>query len=204
LGGASASTLPATRAKGQVRFAAVVELYSPPRVTATLPRLGLLAGSTFDLHADEAGVVWDFTRPADRKRAWERIRAEEPFLVVGSPPCTMFSRLQLNLNSAKIGKVEWERRRREAEVLLIFAVAVYKLQVLAGRHFLHEHPATATSWRHPAVSKLMARSGVDSVVAHMCQFGMMTSAAGGDQAAAKKPTRFMSSAPAILEALSRR
>jgi hypothetical protein len=195
--------------------AKVAELYSPPRVTATLPRpsereplvsrrSGLAAGSTFDLHKDEAGVAWDFTRPGDRKRAWERIRAEEPFLVVGSPPCTMFSRLQLNLNANKMGKVEWERRRREAEVLLIFAVAVYKLQVLAGRHFLHEHPAGATSWGHPAVAKLRARPDVDTVEAHMCEFGMTTRTSGGGQASARKPTRFMSTSPAILEALSRK
>ena len=77
--------------------ARVVELYSPPRVTAALPRQsvsghcvpglsGLVAGSTFDLHADEAGIAWDFTRPGDRKRAWERIREERPLIVVGSPP----------------------------------------------------------------------------------------------------------------------
>ena len=156
-----------------------------------------MAGSTFDLHADEAGVAWDITRPQDRKRAWERIRAEEPFLVVGSPPCTMFSRLQLNLNANKMGKVEWDRRRREAEVLLIFAVAVYALQARAGRRFLHEHPAGATSWRHPAVVKLRARPGVDAVVAHMCEFGMETSAEDGGRASAKKPTRFMSSSPAV-------
>ncbi len=118
----------------------VSELYSPPRVTATLPKLGLVAGSTFDLYAGEAGVSWDFTQRRDRERAWQRIRTEEPYLVIGSPPCTMFSRLQLNLNSRKIGRVEWERRRREAEVLLIFAVAVYALQLQSGRHFLHEHP----------------------------------------------------------------
>ena len=183
----------------------VAELYSPPRVTATLPKLGLAAGSTFDLHADEAGVAWDFTRPSDRKRAWDRLRAEEPFLVVGSPPCTMFSRLQLNLNARKMGKIEWERRRREAEVLLIFAVAVYRLQVQGGRHFLHEHPAGATSWSHPAVVRLRARHGVDAVVSHMCEFGMETTSAGdGRRAAARKPTRFMSSSPAILEALSRK
>ncbi len=45
---------------------------------------------------------------------------------------------------------------------------------------------------------------MDAVVAHMCEFGMVTSAGGGGQASAKKPTRFMSSSPAILEALSRR
>jgi hypothetical protein len=183
--------------------AAVVELYSPPRVTATLPvGAGLVAGSTFDLCADVAGVTWDFEKPQDRKRAWERIRAEEPFLVIGSPPCTMFSSLQ-NLNTKK-GKVEWEKRRRAAEVLLVFAAAVYKMQVLAGRHFLHEHPAGATSWNHPAIAKLRATPGVDAVVAHQCAFGLRTSAQGGGQAPAKKPTRFMSSSAAVLEALSRR
>jgi hypothetical protein len=184
--------------------AKVSELYSPPRVTATLPKKGLTAGSTFDLLADEAGIAWDFTRPQDRKRAWERIRAEKPFLVIGSPPCTMFSRLQLNLNAKRIGKIEWEKRRRSAEVLLIFAVAVYRLQVLAGRHFLHEHPAGAASWRHPAVAKLLATPGVGAVDADMCQFGMTTSTASGGQAPAKKPTRFMSSSPAMLEVLSKK
>ncbi len=129
-------------------------------------RSGLVAGSTFDLYADAAGVVWDFTRPSDRKRALERIRAEEPFLVVGSPPCTMFSRLQVNLNANKMGKVEWEKRRREAEVLLVFAATVYTLQVRAGRHFLHEHPAGATSWHHPAIVRLLVAPGVGAVVAH--------------------------------------
>jgi hypothetical protein len=182
----------------------VAELYSPPRVTATLPSLGLEAGSTFDLHADAAGVAWDFTRPRDRKRAWDRIRAEEPYLVVGSPPCTMFSRLQVNLNANKMGKTEWERRRREAEVLLVFAVSVYALQVRSGRHFLHEHPAGATSWAHPSIAKLRAKHNVGAVVAHMCEFGLTTSVEGGGRAAARKPTRFMSSSPAILEALSRK
>jgi hypothetical protein len=188
----------------------MAELFSPPRVTATLPRPSahhgaeLVAGSTFDLHADVAGVAWDFSKPGDRKRAIARIRAEEPFLVVGSPPCTMFSRLNVNLNSHKVGKVEWDKRWRAAEVLLIFAAVVYKLQVLAGRHFLHEHPAGATSWAHPAIAQLLARSGVGAVVAHQCEFGLQTSAEGGKWALAMKPTRFMSSSPAVLEALSRR
>ncbi len=193
--------------------AAVAELYSPPRVTAALPRpvcgqqlhrSELVAGSTFDLHADVDGVAWDFSKPGDRKRAIARIRAEEPFLVVGSPPCTMFSRLNVNLNSHKVGKVEWDERWRAAVVLLTFAAVVYKIQVLAGRHFLHEHPAGATSWTHPAIVQLGAREGVGAVVAHQCQFGLETTGADGGRAPAMKPTRFMSSSPAVLEALSRR
>jgi hypothetical protein len=182
----------------------ISELYSPPRVTALLPKHGLVAGSTFDLCADVAGVAWDFTRPDDRRRALERIRAEEPFLVVGSPPCTMFSRLQVNLNARKMGKEVWRKRWREAEVLLVFAAVVYKLQVQAGRHFLHEHPAGATSWQHPAIVRLLAAPGVGAVVAHQCQFGLETNAVGGGRAPALKPTRFMSSARAVLEALSKK
>ncbi len=201
--------------------AAVVELYSPPRVTAGMPRRGvsssaatrgvsssaaspggLVAGPTFDLHAGVNGARWDFTKPLDRKRAFDQIRAEEPFLVVGSPPCTMFSSLQ-NTNKRK-GTAEWKDRRRTAEVLLTFAAAVYKMQVLAGRHFLHEHPAGATSWSHPSMTRLLATSGVGAVVAHQCAYGLQSSTPGGGRAPAKKPTRFMSSAPALLEALSRR
>ncbi len=183
--------------------ARVVELYSPPRVTQALPaETCLVAGSTFDLRADVDGIRWDFSKPLDRKRAWERIRAEEPFLVIGSPPCTMFSSLQ-NLSATK-GTADWMERRRSAEVLLTFAAAVYKLQVLAGRHFLHEHPAGATSWTHPTIAKLLATSGVSAVVAHQCAFGLQTNTQDGGRAPAMKPTRFMSSAPAVLEALSRK
>ncbi len=35
----------------------ISELYSPPRVTAMLPKSGLVAGSTFDLKADKFGVT---------------------------------------------------------------------------------------------------------------------------------------------------
>ncbi len=78
------------------------------------------------------------------------------------------------------------------------------MQVLAGRHFLHEHPAGATSWTQPPMTRLLATPGVGAVVAHQCAYGLQSSTAGGGSAPAKKPTRFMSSAPALLEALSRR
>ncbi len=110
----------------------------------------------------------------------------------------------VKLNANKVGEVEWEKRRRSAEVLLTFAAAVHKMQVLGGRHFLHEHPAGATSWTHPAIVKLRALEGVGAVVSHQCEFGLETTTADGRRALAMKPTRFMSSAPAVLEALSRR
>ncbi len=51
---------------------------------------------------------------------------------------------------------------------------------------------------------LLATPGVNAVVAHQCAFGLQTSTPNGGRAPAKKATRFMSSSPAVLEALSRR
>ena len=106
--------------------------------------MSMVGGSTFDLRCDANGVAWDFRKAADRQRAREQIRREEPFLVVGSPPCTEFSSVQ-NLNRRRFSAEEARRRRAEARILLGFALEIYRLQLGAGRHFLHEHPASASS-----------------------------------------------------------
>ena len=41
-----------------------------------------------------------------------------------------------------------------------FAVELYRTQLAAGRHFLHEHPPTAASWRVPEVGRLLKCRGV--------------------------------------------
>ena len=128
--------------------AEVAELYSPPRVTAELGRLPLMSlvgGPTFDLRADANGVAWDFRRADHRRRARAQIRQVQSFLVISSPPCTDFCTIQ-NLNRRFWSPAEVRRRRAEAMALLGFAVEIYWLQLEAGRHFLHEHPATASSW----------------------------------------------------------
>ena len=38
--------------------------------------------------------------------------------------------------------------------LLGFALEVYQMQLDAGRHFLHEHPASASSWQVAGVQRL--------------------------------------------------
>ena len=84
----------------------MAELYSPPRVTAELgrlPNMSLVAGSTFDLRADVHGRAWDFTKAQDRHEARARIAAEKPYMVIGSPPCTAFSALNVRWNYPKYG-----------------------------------------------------------------------------------------------------
>ena len=179
----------------------VAELYSPPRVTKEIGRFpNLSAGSTFDLIADEQGRKYDFLRASDRQRCRERLRAERPWLVVGSPPCTWWSTL-MALNMARMTQEDIERRGVEAKILLDFACEVYQFQLEVGRHFLHEHPAGARSWAQAPVEKLMAHPGVGSVVGHQCQYGQWTWTADGKKAPVLKATWWLSSAPEILARL---
>ena len=82
----------------------VSEVFSPPRVTQALKsgeRGWLQAGSSFDLVVDaDSGRSWNFLEANDRRRCWRRLKAEDPWMVIGSPPCTPFSAPQ-DLNKHK-------------------------------------------------------------------------------------------------------
>jgi hypothetical protein len=186
--------------------AKVAELFSPPRVTKELKKvrsLHLAPGSTFDLVADASGQVWNFLLAEDRARCRRQLAREKPYLVIGSPPCTPFSRLQ-NLNRRRGDPKERLRRQVEGKVLLDFAVEVYRAQLARGAHFVHEHPLTATSWDEPSVAALRALPQVQEVTAHQCCFGLAARDSSGSVELVKKPTRFLSSAPLLLKELSRR
>ena len=68
------------------------------------------------------------------------------------------------------------RRLKEGQLHLRFMISLYRLQADAGRFFLHEHPETAGSWREPEMIKLLARSDVDTIVSHQCEYGLMSRA----------------------------
>ena len=185
----------------------VSELFSPPRVTAllgTVPDLSALApGSTFDLRMDRNGKSWDFLRADHRREVRRRIEQEDPYLVVGSPPCTDFSILFKNLNSKKMDPTIVTQRRIKAEVLLRFACEVYEAQMARGRHFLHEHLVGADSWQTQWVQRLRQDARVSEVIAHQCMLGQTTMGPDGSRLPVLKPTRFLSSAPALLDELNR-
>ena len=190
---------------------AIAELYSPPRVTAELkayrrrcPGMGLVPGATFDLCEDEHGVAYDALEASDRQRIRERVRRDKPFLVVGSPPCTDWCYYNVNFNHKKMAPEELKRRLIEREVHLRFAAEIYCLQLAGGRRFLHEHPLGATSWKEQCIRALARVPGVGTVIGDQCQYGLKTVGQDGRPMPAKKPTRFLSSAPVVLEALSRR
>ena len=74
----------------------VSEIYSAPRVTKALklmPSMELVPGFALDLSGEgENGNSWDFTRPDMRAKARALLLEEKPFLLIGSPPCTLLLR----------------------------------------------------------------------------------------------------------------
>ena len=84
---------------------------------------------------------------------------------------------------------------------LLFMCEIYKIQADNGRFFLHEHPASASSWRIPEIVALSERSDTEIVVGDMCRFGM-TSADMYGTGLVKKPTKFMTNCKFIAQKLA--
>ena len=103
-------------------------------------------------------------------------------LIIGSPPCTCFSRLQeLNKHMYKNNE-QWMAKFAEgmeqAKRYVRCCVKIYNHQIANGRYFLHEHPWLATSWMLPEMQKLESNPEVLKVRTDMCQFDMMSRTGG--------------------------
>ena len=185
---------------------AICEVYSPPRVAAAAEKLGEVPGWSLDLTtSDGQGRAWDFDDPACRRRAVELLERTRPFLLVGSPMCTWFSTL-MSLNFPRMSSDEVRRGLGQARRHLAFTFYLYGLQLRGGRHFLHEHPAGASSWKEPCVVDFAkAHPGLYTTVSHMCRFGMESTLADRKtMAPVAKPTRWLTSSRCVAERLSLR
>ena len=80
-------------------------------------------------------------------------------------------------------------------VLLTFALSLAQAQIDGKRFFYFEHPALASSWRHPAVVSFVgANPSVSTVNFPQCAFGL-TSPDG-------LPMRKLTTVPSICSGLS--
>ena len=103
---------------------------------------------------------YDFSKKEARDRAEKHQADDKPVLLVGSPMCTMFSILQHMTPWSE----DKQKRILEAEKHVQWACRMYEKQHDEGRVFLHEHPASASSWKLPCIRKLMKREGVYEVM----------------------------------------
>ena len=190
------------RAVAKKMKAVVSEVYSPPRVSAMaklLPGFDVLPGFALDLTTeDEDGQPWDFDKMDQREKARRLLKQQKPMFLIGTSMCTAFSAWQHKSRTPR-GDEESRRIMIRARIHLRFVMELYKMQLDEGRYILHEHPAYATAWDEDCTRVILRMPGVESVIVHQCRYGMQDIKTGSP---IKKPTRYMSNAPRLLQRLS--
>ena len=178
----------------------VAEAFSPPRVCKRARERGLTGGWSLDwMHTDPiTGAKWDLRDPDAQERIVKMIYRDRPELLILSPPCTLFSMLQ---NLAEHPETRCPKLWQEAVGMVDFAVRLCRIQLKSGRHFIFEHPLSASSWRRTTLRELQEEDGVFEAKTHMCAFGM-TSRDQDGEGAVLKPTKFLTSSQTIQELLT--
>ena len=168
----------------------VLEIFSPPRILLHTQRLGLRGNLSADLMTG-----WNLSLKLHQDNLLWEIHRRRPKLVFLEPPCTWFSKL-LNLKWDKMPRHVREEAFRQAIRLLEFALKVMCIQLLAGRAFVLEHPAGATSRGHPGtVSAKEDYPNVGFADFDFCMFGMVTTI---NRTPVKKQTRLTSNCRQVL------
>jgi len=188
-----------SRYAGNDRTVDVAEFFSPPRCASRARARKMVGGWSMDIsHIDpHTGRKWDLANPKDVQAAWNLFYRTKPRLLVCSPPCTLFSQMQ-SLNGPA-DPVEWEQAVR----YLNLCVAMCKAQQRAGRHFMFEHPAHASSWKVESLAELRNEPYSLEGFLHMCRFGMMAKDKDGVERPVCKPTRILTNCVPIYECLNR-
>ena len=68
---------------------------------------------------------------------------------------------------------------------------------------MHEHPATATSWKILEMLELIAAPGIEITTVDMCAFGMKSEDTLGESLV-RKSTKILSNSEEIIKSISRR
>ena len=150
------------------------------------------------------GTPWNFDKASDRQLATHMVLTLKPTWVIGSPPCTAFTRLNTQWNYPRMDPQKVREKLEEGYRHLHFVLGLYQIQLSQGRHFLHEHPEGALSWNDSRMLRLFAHPRVHSVVSDQCEYGLVTRGAQGGFLPAKKPTRWATSSVHMSRRLSTR
>ena len=156
----------------------VSEAYSPIRVTGMADKMGLIPGLAMDLTTyDEHGNPWDFNIAAMRSKAKAIVKSKAALLLVVSPMCSAFSRLQ-SFNAARLGEAKVRDMLDMGIKHLNFAMELCEIQRRNGLYFLFEHPAGASSWSVKSVQTMLDKPHVRTYEGDMCQFNMKQTSHG--------------------------
>eukprot|EP00971_Amphidinium_carterae_P086480 1711348-Amphidinium_carterae.1 len=159
-------------------------IFSPPRFTEAAAQYRLKPGVAVDLVTG-----WDLLRP-EHEQELERVQSSDlPWLLTVSPRCDPFSPL---LNLSARARSDESRDQQQYD---------------GGRHFLHEHPRSETSWREPCIQELIKLPGVVHVDGAMCRWEMQLPEKYRNHPDSdvpeyvKKPTGWITNCPMLADVL---
>jgi Reverse transcriptase (RNA-dependent DNA polymerase) len=170
----------------------VCELFGGKGATGALVvRKKMGSSSNYDLCC---GI--DLTSPREVSALLEHVATARPLIIIAGPPCTSFSswsRLNRSLHYET-----WVVSRTVGERLARLVAMLCNAQLQHQRHFLVEHPAASEMWAMKEFQQLLQDRRVHQTVIDQCAYGL----ADAEGTLIKKSTRFMSSHPALLSALT--
>ena len=152
------------------------------------------------------GTPWDFCRRSDRKLARRLIAEADPDWVIGAPPCTAFSIWNHGINFKKMTPDAVRLKLEEGRLHLRFVCSLYRRQLARGKYFLHEHPASAMSWKEEDIASLARLPMTQTVTMHQCQYGLVTPSVDDPEQLlpALKPTKWLTNSSIMASLLSQK
>ena len=143
------------------------EFFSPARVVPAMVALGLCASLSCDLLTG-----WDFLEQGCIDLSLGLLDQLDINFLILSPPCTVFSELQRLWNFKRMSPEKVRAMWAHGMKLLTHAIACAQRQVNAGRFFVLEHPARASSWQTAEMKHLKNQPFVYEVVFDQCMTGL--------------------------------
>ena len=177
----------------------VCEVFSPPRTTTRANATGFRGGWACDYRYEDplTGRKYDLLTARDQKEVRRLLRRDCPELLTCSPPCTVFS--QANTTGKQTA-----REMAEAVEMIRFSLELCRIQHVAGRAFIFEHPLGARTWKLPVVQQFMNDLEVYVANFHQCQYGQVARKSNGETGAVLKPTRLLTNRWVFVDLFSRR
>ena len=110
------------------------------------------------------------------------------------------------MNYPKMNKDRVRTLIAEGRVHLNFVCSLYRRQVERSKFYLHEHPATALSWKEDVTDSFARYPLAHVVVGHQCQYGLVTPSAADKtkMSPALKPTRFLTNSKVMADQLCKK
>ena len=173
----------------------MAEFYSSPRVLPVARCRGLRGSLSLDITTG-----WDFNVQHLRQLSVELLCKLSIGIVILSPPCTAFSELQRLWNYKRMTLDAVQRQWEQGMVFVRHAMECALTQYKAGRRFGYEHPARASSWKTPEVSRVASLPGVHVVVFDQCMLGLKSPSGHP----LRKRTKVMTNDAALATRLSHR